>query len=150
MEWSHKQHLGMCYVLNTHHRRCDREKLIRMFLTTETSRLNGTVACDESKTYVRYYLKNIKPSKEFTSFILFHFLRSVPISHRYGNLKIWPWKFMVSVTGKVSGQGHIWNKSTNLFTLLFVSCKSGHEFLRHMQFIIWPWNFKVKVTAEFK
>ena len=31
----------------------------------------------------------------------------------------------------------------------FVSCKSGHAFLRHRQFIIWPSNFEVKVTAGF-
>ena len=73
MEWSQKQHLGMSYVLNTHHRRCDRDKLIMMFLTTETSRLNGTVACDESKTLVRYYWKHIKPSKEFSLFYFISF-----------------------------------------------------------------------------
>ena len=50
MERSQKQYPGMCYVLNTHHRRCDRDKLIMMFLATETSRLNGTAAYDESKT----------------------------------------------------------------------------------------------------
>ena len=55
MEWSQKQHLGMSYVQNIHHRRCDRDKLIMMFLTTETPRLNGTAANDESKTYVRFY-----------------------------------------------------------------------------------------------
>ena len=57
---------------------------------------------------------------------------------------------MVKVRDKVIGQGHIWNKSTNLLTLLYVSCKSDHASLWHRQFIIWPWNFEVKVTAEFK
>ena len=57
---------------------------------------------------------------------------------------------MVKVTDKVIGQGHIWNESTNLLSLLYVSCKSDHASLKHRQFIIWPWNFEVKVTAEFK
>ena len=139
----------MSYVQNTHHRRCDRDKPIMMFLImTETSPLNGTAPYDESKKLVRYYQQNIKPSTQFTSF--YFFLRSGPIFHRYGNFKIWPWKLMAKVKGNVSGLGHIWNESTNLFALLFVSCKSGHAFLRHRQFIIWPWDFEVKVTAEFK
>ena len=46
MEWSPKQHARMYYILNTHHRRCDRDMMILM---TETSRLNGTVAYDEGK-----------------------------------------------------------------------------------------------------
>ena len=72
-EWSQKQNPSMSYVLNTYHRRCDRDKLIMMFLTTETSRLYGTAAYDESKTQVRYYQQNIKPSKEFTLFYFISF-----------------------------------------------------------------------------
>ena len=50
MERSQKQYPRMSYVLNTHHRRCDRDKLIMMFPAAETPRLNGTAAYDESKT----------------------------------------------------------------------------------------------------
>ena len=50
MEWSQKQHPSLSFVLNTHYRRCNRNKLIMMFLTRETSRLNDTAAYDESKT----------------------------------------------------------------------------------------------------
>ena len=54
-------------------------------------------------------------SRNSPSFI---FLRSNQIFRKYGNFKIWPWILMAKVTGKVSGQGHIRNESTNLFTLL--------------------------------
>ena len=36
MAWSQKQHPNMSYILNTHHRRCDSDKLMMVFLTTET------------------------------------------------------------------------------------------------------------------
>ena len=56
--------------------------------------------------------------------------------------------YMAKVTGKVSGQGHIRNKLTNLLHCFFRA--KNRVFSRYSKFIIWPWNFEVKVTAEFK
>ena len=49
MELSQKLHPSMYYVLNTHHRLCDRNVIMLMLLSTETSHLNGTAAYDECK-----------------------------------------------------------------------------------------------------
>ena len=86
--------------------------------------------------------------KNSPSFYLF--LWSGQIFCRNGNFKIWPWEIMTKVTSKVNGQGHIWNKPSNVFTLLLFRANRTMHFLRHRQFIIWPWNFEVKLNAEFK
>ena len=44
MEWSPKQHPRMYYFLNTCHRRCNRDMIILVLLTTETSHMYGTAA----------------------------------------------------------------------------------------------------------
>ena len=58
----------MSYVLNTHHRRCDRDKLIMMFLTTETSCLNGSAA--KRKSDIINKISNYPNNSH--SFLLFH------------------------------------------------------------------------------
>ena len=69
--------------------------------------------------------QNINPSKEFT---LFYIWRWCQILRKYGTSKIWPWKFIAKVTGKVSGQGHTWNKSTYLcILLLFRANRTMHS-----------------------
>ena len=138
---------SMYYILSTHNRRCDRNIIILMLLTTETSHLNGTAAYDESKAKVRYYQQNIKLSKEFARLYFFAIRSDVSYIWQFQDLILG-----IHDQGQRQGQWprSYMNQINQFIHIAFVSCKSGPAFLRHKQFIIWPWYFEVKVTAELK
>ena len=50
MKQNPKQHPSMYYDANTQNRRRNSDMIVLIFPSTETSHLDGTVACDESKT----------------------------------------------------------------------------------------------------
>ena len=85
---------------------------------TETSFLQGIAAYDENKTDISNHPNNA------TSFKLLHWSEILWIHY---NFRMKRWELVAKVTGKVNGEGHIWNKQTHLFTLLlFVWIRRTH------------------------
>ena len=146
MEWNPKQHSKMYYDADT--KQSPSQKWYHTNVAIDKNITSGR-HCNMMKSKRRSDLLNkqdINPHKKSPSFI---FLWWGQIFPEYGNFKIWPWKSMAKVTGKVTGHGHIWNTSASLFSLLLFRTNRT-VFQIHRQFIIWPWNFEVKVIDEFK
>ena len=124
MKWNPKQQPSMYYDTHTQNG-CHNSDMIILFPSTKTSHQDGTVAYEKGKRKSDIINKqNINPSKEFT---LFYIWLLCQILKKYGNSKIWPWNFIAKVTGKVSGQGHTWNKWTYFMLLLFRANLTMHS-----------------------
>ena len=123
MKWNPKQHPSMYYDANTQNRRRNSKMII--LDRNVTSERHCSIWWKQNVDQILSTNKIFKLSKEFTLFYIWRWCQQL---RKYGNSKIWPWKFMANVTGKVSGQGHTWNKSTYVFILLlFLANRTMHS-----------------------
>ena len=140
MEQNPQQHPCMYYVLNTHHQCCN-SNMILFLITKETSRLDGNHMITSRHRSGIKILNHLMNSSFFAK-------RSVFLQDMANS------RFDIGKSSSMSQawsvvNGHIRNKSINLFTMLFFRAnRTIHS--QDRGFYHLTLNFEFKNTAEMK